>query len=91
MKDGVVIVGAARTPVGSFNGSLSSLSAHVLGKIAIEGALSRAGIEGKQVSEVILGQENVGKAMALEMVVVVAIVMGLYAWLDRRAGRWTSR
>ncbi|HMM93670.1 ABC transporter permease [Phycicoccus sp.] len=42
-------------------------------------------------SEVILGQENVGKAMALEMVVVVAIVMGLYAWLDRRAGRWTSR
>ncbi len=56
MKDDVVIVGAARTPVGSFNGSLSSLPAHALGKVAVEGALSRAGIEGKQVSEVILGQ-----------------------------------
>lgn len=56
MKDGVVIVGAARTPVGSFNGAFASLPAHTLGKIAIEGALARAGIEGKQVSEVIMGQ-----------------------------------
>lgn len=39
-------------------------------------------------SEVILGQENVGKAMALAMVVVVAIAMGLYAVLDRRASKW---
>ena len=45
MKDDVVIVGAARTPVGSFNGALSSLPAHMLGKVAIEGALSRAGVE----------------------------------------------
>ncbi len=42
-------------------------------------------------SEVILGQENLGKAMALAMVVVVAVVMTAYAWLDRRAGRWVSR
>src|SRR4029079_3957826 len=56
MKDDVVIVGAARTPVGSFNGALSSLPAHMLGKVAIEGALSRAGVEGKRVTEVILGQ-----------------------------------
>ncbi len=42
-------------------------------------------------SEVILGQENIGKAMALEMVVVVAVVMALYAWLDKRAGRWMTR
>ncbi len=42
-------------------------------------------------SEVILGQENVGKAMALAMVVVVAVVMTLYAWLDRRASRWLPR
>ena len=41
-------------------------------------------------SEVILGQENVGKAMALAMVVVVAIVMGLYAVLDRRASKWLT-
>lgn len=42
-------------------------------------------------SEVILGQENIGKAMALAMVVVVAVVMTVYAWLDRRASRWVSR
>ncbi|MEO5609326.1 MAG: ABC transporter permease subunit [Ornithinibacter sp.] len=42
-------------------------------------------------SEVILGQENVGKAMALAMVLVVAVVMTIYAWLDRRASRWLPR
>jgi acetyl-CoA C-acetyltransferase len=52
----VVIVGAARTPVGSFSGGLSSLPAHELGKIAIQAALQRAGVEPGQVSEVILGQ-----------------------------------
>jgi acetyl-CoA C-acetyltransferase len=56
MKDDVVIVGAARTPVGAFNGALSSLPAHTLGKIAIEAALARAGVETKRVSEVIMGQ-----------------------------------
>ena len=52
----VVIVGAARTPVGSFNGALSSLPAHELGRIAISAAIGRAGIEMADVSEVILGQ-----------------------------------
>jgi acetyl-CoA C-acetyltransferase len=56
MKDDVVIVGAARTPVGAFNGALSSLSAHALGKVAINAALDRAQVDKKQVSEVILGQ-----------------------------------
>jgi putative spermidine/putrescine transport system permease protein len=42
-------------------------------------------------SEVVLGQENVGKAMALEMVVVVAVVMTAYVVLDRRASRWLVR
>jgi acetyl-CoA C-acetyltransferase len=56
MKDDIVIVAAARTPVGAFNGTLSSLPAHELGKVAIADALRRAGIEGKQVSEVIMGQ-----------------------------------
>ena len=56
MKDGVVIVGAARTPVGAFNGALSSLPAHTLGKVAIEAVLARAGVETKRVSEVIMGQ-----------------------------------
>ncbi|MDZ4382465.1 MAG: acetyl-CoA C-acetyltransferase [Parvibaculum sp.] len=52
----VVIVGAARTPVGSFNGALSSLPAHELGRIAISAAIERAGIGMADVSEVILGQ-----------------------------------
>ncbi len=42
-------------------------------------------------SEVILGQENVGKAMAFVMVLVVAVIMALYAWLDKRASRWLER
>ena len=41
-------------------------------------------------SEVILGQENIGKAMALEMVVVVAVAMTLYAVLDRRSSKWLA-
>jgi acetyl-CoA C-acetyltransferase len=56
MKDDIVIVSAARTPVGAFNGALSGLPAHELGKVAIQEALKRAGVEGGKVSEVILGQ-----------------------------------
>ncbi|MEK9725802.1 MAG: acetyl-CoA C-acetyltransferase, partial [Rhodospirillaceae bacterium] len=52
----VVIVGAARTPVGAFNGGLSSLAAHDLGEIAIREALVRAGVDPAEVSEVIMGQ-----------------------------------
>ena len=55
-SDTIVIASAARTPVGSFNGSLSSLPAHQLGIAAIEGALSRAGVAPDDVSEVIMGQ-----------------------------------
>src|SRR5689334_1682137 len=56
MSDDIVIVSAARTPVGAFNGAFANLPAHELGKVAIEAALKRAGVEGKQVSEVIMGQ-----------------------------------
>ena len=52
----IVIAGAARTPVGSFNGTLSSLPAHELGKVAIKAALERARVEAGDVSEVIMGQ-----------------------------------
>jgi len=41
-------------------------------------------------SEVVLGQANVGKALALGMVVVVAVVMSLYAWLQRRGAKWRA-
>ncbi|WP_137042847.1 acetyl-CoA C-acetyltransferase [Pseudolabrys sp. FHR47] len=56
MQDDVVIVSAARTPVGAFNGAFANLPAHELGKTAISAALARAGIEGDRVSEVIMGQ-----------------------------------
>ena len=52
----IVIASAARTPVGSFNGSLGSVSAHELGRTAIKAALERAGVAAGDVSEVILGQ-----------------------------------
>jgi len=52
----VVIVAAARTPIGSFNGALSSLPAHALGSVAIRAALERANVEPGEVSEVIMGQ-----------------------------------
>ncbi|XP_058810819.1 acetyl-CoA acetyltransferase, mitochondrial [Phymastichus coffea] len=51
----VVIVSAARTPMGSFLGSLSSLSATKLGAVAIQAAIERAGIAKEQVKEVYMG------------------------------------
>jgi acetyl-CoA C-acetyltransferase len=54
--DDVVIVAAARTPVGSFNGAFGSVPAHVLGTAAIQAVLARAGLQGSDVDEVILGQ-----------------------------------
>ena len=55
MED-VVIVSAARTPVGSFNGAFADVPAHELGEVAIKAALERANVAGEDVSEVILGQ-----------------------------------
>jgi len=52
----VVVVSAARTPVGSFNGALSPLLASELGTVALKAAMDRAGLEGKDIDEVILGQ-----------------------------------
>jgi acetyl-CoA C-acetyltransferase len=52
----IVIASAARTPVGSFNGALSSVAAHDLGAAAIKGALARASVEAAEVDEVIMGQ-----------------------------------
>ena len=52
----VVVVSAARTPVGSFNGALSAVSAADLGTVALKAAMERAGLEGKDIDEVILGQ-----------------------------------
>ncbi|MGB3273246.1 MAG: acetyl-CoA C-acetyltransferase [Xanthobacteraceae bacterium] len=56
MSDDIVIVSAARTPVGSFNGAFANMPAHQLGAVAIKAALDRAGVEPARVSEVIMGQ-----------------------------------
>jgi acetyl-CoA C-acetyltransferase len=52
----IVIAGAARTPVGSFNGAFATTPAHDLGKVAIVEALARAKVAAEEVDEVILGQ-----------------------------------
>ena len=52
----VVIVSAARTPIGSFNGALASLTGAQLGTIALKAAMERAGVSPEDVNEVILGQ-----------------------------------
>lgn len=52
----VAIVSALRTPVGSFNGSLSGVPAHYLGEVVIKGLLSETGVAAEDVSEVVLGQ-----------------------------------
>lgn len=68
----VVIVGAARTPVGSFNGSLSGVSAVDLGVIAVKEAIKRAGITPDVVDETIMGcilQAGQGQGVARQVAV----------------------
>jgi acetyl-CoA C-acetyltransferase len=79
----IVIVSAARTPVGSFNGALSSLPAHDLGKIAIQAAVERAGIAPGDVDEVILGQvlqAGQGQGPARQAAVNAGIPVEAPAW-----------
>ena len=75
MKE-VVIVSAVRTPMGSFMGSLSSVSAPKLGSIAIKGAIEKSGIKSNDIQEVFMGnvlQANLGQAPARQ----AAIFAGL--------------
>ena len=79
----VVIVSAARTPVGSFNGALSGLPAHELGRTAIAGALERAGVAGADVSEVILGQvlqAGAGQGPARQAAIAAGAPVEAPAW-----------
>jgi acetyl-CoA C-acetyltransferase len=55
MSESIVIVSAARTPMGAFQGDFSSLAAHDLGGAAIKAAVERAGIQGNAVNEVLFG------------------------------------
>ncbi len=82
-KQTIVIASAARTPVGSFNGALSSLPAHELGKVAIEAAIKRAGIEPGDVDEVILGQilsAGAGQNPARQASIAAGIPVDSPAW-----------
>ncbi|OXE36596.1 MAG: acetyl-CoA acetyltransferase [Phenylobacterium zucineum] len=79
----VVIVSAARTPVGSFNGSLSTFPAHELGKTAILAAIDRAGITAADVDEVIMGQvlqAGAGQGPARQAAVNAGIPVESPAW-----------
>src|SRR5690242_1408843 len=79
----VVIASAARTPVGSFNGSLATLPGHELGKIAIAAALERAGVQPGDVSEVILGQvltAGQGQGPARQASIAAGIPVDSPAW-----------
>jgi putative spermidine/putrescine transport system permease protein len=79
----------------AFLGSTLLLFANAFSAYATAAALVSQGnpiiplqIRSALTSEVVLGQQNLGKAMALGMVVVVAVVMSLYAFLQRRTARW---
>jgi acetyl-CoA C-acetyltransferase len=79
----IVIVSAARTPVGSFNGALASLPAHELGKIAIQAAVERAGIAVADVDEVVLGQvlqAGAGQGPARQAAVNAGVPVESPAW-----------
>ena len=72
----VVIVSAARTPVGSFQGSLAPLTAPQLGAVAIKAALQRAGVAPEKVDQVIMGnvlQGGVGQAPARQASIFAGI------------------
>ena len=79
----IVIVSAARTPVGSFMGALSGLPAHELGKVAIKAALERANLDATDVDEVILGQvltAGQGQNPARQAAVAAGIPVEASAW-----------
>jgi acetyl-CoA C-acetyltransferase len=79
----IVIVSAARTPVGAFNGALASLPAHALGTIAIKAAIERAGISAAEVEEVVLGhvlQAGAGQGPARQAAMNAGIPVESPAW-----------
>jgi acetyl-CoA C-acetyltransferase len=82
LNDPVVIVGAARTPMGGFMGELSSLSASDLGAVAIKAAVERAGIKPEDVQEVIMGNvlpAGQGQAPARQAAIKAGLPLGVGA------------
>jgi acetyl-CoA C-acetyltransferase len=80
MKEEVFILSAARTPIGSFGGSLSSVHAAKLGATAIQGAIEKAGVTPEQVQEVIMGNvisANLGQAPARQAALYAGLPSGV--------------
>ncbi len=83
-EEAVIIAAGARTPVGSFNGALSSVPAHELGRVALVEAMSRAGVQPGEVSEVILGQvltAGQGQNPARQASIAAGLPIEAPAWL----------
>ena len=79
MKD-IIIAGAVRTPIGAFNGALSNIPATGLGSIAINGAISGAGIKPADVGEVIMGNAlsaGIGQAPARQAAIGAGLPYGV--------------
>ena len=79
----IVIVGAARTAVGAFNGAFAGTSAHELGAAAIKAALARAGVDPADVDEVIMGQilsAGQGQNPARQAAIAAGIPQEATAW-----------
>src|SRR5689334_3647482 len=82
LNDPIVIVGAARTPMGGFQGELSPLSASDLGAVAIKAAVERAGIKPEDVQEVIMGNvlpAGQGQAPARQAAIKAGLPLGVGA------------
>ncbi len=80
----IVIVSAARTPIGSFNGAFAATPAHELGKVAITAALQRAKVEAAEADEVILGQvlaAGVGQNAARQAAIAAGVPVDKTAWV----------
>jgi acetyl-CoA C-acetyltransferase len=79
----IVIAGAVRTPIGSFNGAFATVPAHYLGQVAIEAVLERSKVEPGEVSEVILGQiltAGQGQNPARQASIAAGIPVEVPAW-----------
>jgi acetyl-CoA C-acetyltransferase len=84
MANDIVIVSAARTAVGSFNGAFADVPAHKLGAAAIKAAMARAGIEGGDVDEVVFGQvltAGQGQNPARQAAMAAGVPEGRTAWV----------
>src|SRR5437016_4934013 len=76
MEDPIVIVAYARTPMGGFQGAFATVSAPVLGATAIQAAIERAGIQPKEIDEVIMGcvlSAGIGQAPARQASILAGV------------------